>query len=61
MTLMKNIKLFILVVAAVATFGFVSYNSVENSATISTSKESVTLTALKGSEKSGFAESNQNW
>lgn len=56
---MKKVKILIpIVIVAITTLSFVSFNSTEEP---SVNKESMNdITSLKGAEKSGFTESNQN-
>ncbi|HRX00070.1 MAG TPA: hypothetical protein P5280_11295 [Cyclobacteriaceae bacterium] len=56
---MKKIHILSILFVAVTAFGFVSYQSMDHE-TPSDSKSNE-LTVLKGAEKSGFSESNQNW
>ena len=56
---MKKIKILIpIVIVAVTTLSFVSFNSTEEPKSNQESLDDIT--ALKGAEKSGFTESNQN-
>ncbi|MGE0589155.1 MAG: hypothetical protein AB7O48_11325 [Cyclobacteriaceae bacterium] len=56
---MKKIHIISILFVAVSAFGFASYQSIEGNTP--SDNKSNELTVLKGAEKSGFSESNQNW
>ncbi|MEQ8303674.1 MAG: hypothetical protein RIB47_09810 [Cyclobacteriaceae bacterium] len=55
---MKKISILLFAIVALATFGFVSSNS---SKTIDSEINQNELTVLRGAEKTGLTQSNQNW